>query len=183
MAWVSTAMPYIAGGISIFSSLQQSKAQKQQGQVADKSAQQAAANEMVMAEFEAKQADYLANQAIAVSHREAYEQRKVASQLASKALAIAAGSGASASDQSVVNMISEIYAEGAYRSALALYEGEEASRSYTIQAQARRTSGKSAGAALRAEGKSVAEASRISSFSTLLSGASSLLDLAGTWGK
>lgn len=183
MAWAAAAAPYVSAGVSMIGSLTQSKAQKGQGREAERQAQQAAQNELVAAEFEAKQADYMANQAIAISHREAYEHRKASALLASKALAIAAGSGASSSDASVVSMIGDIYAEGAYRSALAMYEGEETSRSYKISASARRIGGKSSAAARTAEGKSIANASNISSFSTLLNGASSMLDLAGTWGK
>lgn len=181
MAAVAAYAPYIAAGASVLGSVSQAKSQREYGAVSQAQAQQSALNERVAAEFEAKQADYLANQAIAVSHREAYEQRKNSALLASKALSIAAGSGASASDESVVRLISEIYAEGAYRSALAMYEGEESARSLKVQAAARRLTGQSKASALVAEGKSVAKASNTAAFSTLLSGASSLFGQAGLW--
>jgi hypothetical protein len=139
----------------------------------------AAQNERVASEFEAKQADYLAGQAKAVSQIEGYQQRKAAALLASKALANAAGSGAGTSDPTVVDLISDIYAEGAYRSALAAYEGEEQARSYTIAAQARRLGGQSAAAARTAEGANIARAGQMSMFSTLLKGGSSFLDRYG----
>lgn len=147
-------------------------------------AQEARANAMaqnaqVTAEFEAKQADYLAGQSRAVAQVEAYQQRKAAALLASKALANAAGSGAGTSDPTVVGLISDIYAEGAYRSALAMYEGEEQARSYTIAARARRLGGESAASAFRAEGASIARAGNLSMFSTLLKGGSSFLDRYG----
>ena len=154
---------------------QRSAAKAQQAQ-----AEAAARNERVAADFEAKQAEYLAGQSKAVSHLEAREQRKAAALLASKALANAAASGASASDPDVVNIISDIYAEGAYRSALALYEGEEQARSYDISATARRLGAESFAQARQAEGQSIARASNLSMFSTLLRGSSSLLERYGS---
>ena len=173
------ALPYIGAAFSIGGTLLSAKGQKDAGKVAAAQGQQAAQNEMVAAEFEARQAEYLANKAKAVSHLEAFEQRRIAALLASRTLALAAGSGAGASDPTVVGLMSEIYAEGAYRSALAMYEGEEEARSLGVAAQARRLSGKSAASAALTEGKSTAKASNLSMFSTLLSGGSSFLDKYG----
>lgn len=170
---MATALPYIGAAASIGGTLLSMRGQQQQSRAASKAAAQSAANEKVAAEFEAKQADYLASQAIAISHREAYEHRKAAALLASKALANAAASGAGASDQTVVQLINEIQAEGLYRSALAMYEGEENARSYTVAGQARRLGGSSAAAARIAEGQSIAKASNLNMFSTLLSGTAS----------
>lgn len=163
-----------------------------------------AKNALISSEFEAMQADYLAKQAIAFSHKEAFEQRRAAGLLSSRALAIAAASGAGASDQTVVQLISEVNAEGAYRSALAMYEGEESARSYTVAGLARRLSGESSASAIIAEGRSranaklieagsidmsryanataakgTAKANKTAMYSSLLSGASSLLKLYG----
>jgi len=176
MAWFAAAAPYIGGALSIGGTLLSAKGQRDAGQAAVKQAEQTAKNEMIAAEFEARQAEYLAGQAIAVSHREAFEQRKMAALMASRALAVAAGSGAGASDPTVVDIIGNIYAEGAYRSALAMYEGEEEARSLGVAAQARRLSGKSGASAALSQGKSVAKASNLNMFSTLLSGGASFLD-------
>lgn len=181
MSGFAAALPWISAGTSIAGTLISAKGQRDSGKAAVKQAEQTAKNEMVAAEFEARQADYLANQARAVSHREAYEQRKIAALLASEALAKAAGSGAGASDPTVVNLINEIYAEGAYRSALAMYEGEEQARSQTVAGMARRLSGKSSASAALSEGKSLAKASQLNMFSTVLSGTSSLLDRFGSF--
>lgn len=176
------AFPWAAVGAiaSVAGTLISAKGQKDAGKAAEKQAEQTAKNELIAAEFEAKQADYLANQSRAVSHREAYEQRHIAALLASEALAKAAGSGAGASDPTVVHLINEIYAEGAYRSALAMYEGEEQARSQTVAGMARRLSGKSSASAALSEGKSTAKAAQLSMFSTVLGGASSLLDKFGS---
>lgn len=173
MAALAPALPYIGAAFSIGGTLLSAKGQRDQGKAAAQQAQQTAKNELIAAEFEARQAEYLANQAIAVSHKEAFEQRRMAALLASRSLAVAAGSGASASDPTVVDIIGNIYAEGAYRSALAMYEGEEQARSLGVTAQARRLSGKSGASAAISEGRSVAKASQTSMFSTLLSGGAS----------
>lgn len=172
LSWLGTAF-------SVGGTFTQMLGQQQAGEDAQARANAAAANARVAAEYEARQADYLAGQAKAVSQREAYGQRQAAALLASKALANAAASGAGASDPTVVDLISQIYSEGAYRSALAMYEGEEQARSYTVAAQARRLGGQSAAGAAIAEGGSIARASNLSMFSTLLRGGSSLLDQYG----
>jgi len=183
MAGLAAAAPYIGMGLTAIGTLSSAKAKKQEGKIAEKQSQEAAKNERISAEFEAMQADYLAGQAVAISQREAFGHRQAAALLASKALANAAASGAGASDQTVVDLIGEIYAEGAYRSALAIYEGQETSRSYVVSGLARRLGGSSAAAARIAEGQSIARASNLSAFSTLISGGSSLATQAyNIWG-
>jgi hypothetical protein len=66
-----------------------------------------------------------AKQLVAASQREALAQRKNAELLASRALAVAAAGGGGADDNTVLKIISDIDAEGAYRAAVAMYEGEE----------------------------------------------------------
>lgn len=170
----STALGAAGLATSLGGSLITAKAQKAQGKAAEAQAKQVSQNEMVAAEYEARQAEYLANQARAVSQKESFEQRRLAALMTSKALATAAGSGAGVSDPTVVDLLGNLYAEGAYRSALAMYEGEEQARSYTIAAQSRRLSGKSAASAALTEGRNTKEASKLSSMSTILSGGASL---------
>lgn len=173
MAGLAVALPYIGAGLSVLGTIQSAKGQKNAGKAAAQQAEQTSKNELIAAEYEAKQADYLAGQVRAASHRGAYEERRMAALMASKTLANAAASGAGASDQNVVGILNQIYMEGAYRSALALYEGEEQARSYEVSAQARRLSGKSASSAALAEGASALRASKTAATSTLISGASS----------
>ena len=179
MAGATAALPLISGALSIGGTLLSAKGQKQQAEVVQAQGIESAKNDLIAAEYEARQAEYLANKAKAISHMEAFEQRRIAALLASRTLALAAGSGAGASDPTVVGLLGEIYAEGAYRSALAMYEGEEEARSYTVAAQARRLSGKSAASAALTEGRNTAKASNLSMYSTLLSGGSSFLDKYG----
>ncbi len=60
-----------------------------------------------------------------------YKARSVKRQtdfIASRALAVAAASGADASGTQITNIIADIEGEGAYRAALELYQGEESAR-------------------------------------------------------
>ena len=171
---------WLAPALSVAGTLIGAQGQQQAGKAASAQASAAARNERVAAEFEAKQADYLAGQSKAAAQREALEQRRAAALIASRALAVAAASGAGASDPTVVDLIGQIYAEGNYRSALALYEGEEQARSYEVSAAARRVGGASAASARTAEGQSIARASNLSMFSTLIKGGSSLFDRYGS---
>jgi len=141
---------------------------------------QQATNERLAAEFEAQQLEYQAGQTLASSQKAAIEQRKASALLASRALAAAGASGAGASDPTVIDIISNIDGEGAYRAALALYEGEEQARSMTVAATARRLGGSSAAAARMSEASSVSTAGKYSSFSTLLGGGSSFLGKYGS---
>ena len=173
MGALAVAMPYIGAGLSVLGTIQSAKGQRESGKAAVQQAEETSKNELISAEYEARQAEYLAGQARASSQRSAFEERRMAAMLGSRTLAQAAASGAGASDQNVVNILNSIYMEGAYRSQLALYEGEEQARSYEVNAQARRLSGKSASSAALSEGNSASRAAGINSRSTIISGASS----------
>lgn len=180
MAGIATALPYIGAAASVVGTLVSARGQQQSSQAQVQQAEQTSKNDLVTSEYEARQFDYLAGQSRAVSQRTAYQDRQSSALLASKALANAAGSGAGASDQNVVNIMNQIYSEGMYRSALDLYEGEDQARSYDVQAQARRLSGKSGSDAALSVGSAAASASGTNMFSTLLSGTASF---AGKYGS
>lgn len=99
------------------------------------------------ARYSADSAEVSAGQAIAASHFRAQNELKRSQLIASRAQALAAASGAGASDQTVTKIIADIAGEGAYRSELALYEGKEASRALMSKADVLRYQGKSAKAA------------------------------------
>jgi hypothetical protein len=132
------------------------------------------------AEFSATQHGYIAGQTRAVAQREAEAQRKNTRILASRALAVAAASGAGASDPTVTNIIGDIVGEGAYRAALAMYAGEEDAKMHEFSAEALRATGEFSAAARTAEGQSIAKAGDISAFSTLLSGGASFFSNYGS---
>lgn len=93
------------------------------------------------AEFEAAQLDQAAGQGIASAQRKAIEERRRAALVASRQLAVAAASGGGASDPTITNLIADVEGEGAYRAAVALYEGDERGRQLRLGADAKRYEG------------------------------------------
>lgn len=99
------------------------------------------------ANYVARQQEYLAGQQRASSQRAAEEQRRQGRLLESRAQAVAAASGGSATDPSVLDVIGGIRGEGEYRALTALYEGEERARGLETKAGLSRFQGKQAQAA------------------------------------
>lgn len=75
--------------------------------------------------LEARQLERQSGQVKAASQRAAGEETKRAELIASRALALTAAGGGGTADPTVVNLIADINNEGAYRHAMALYQGEE----------------------------------------------------------
>lgn len=115
------------------------------------------------ADFEAKQMERNASEARAVAQREAVEQRRRATLAQSRALAVASASGAGALDNTLVDLIGDIGAEGELNSRSALYSGESRASGMETSASARRF-----------EGSQTQRAGQMKAFSTLLSSGSSL---------
>lgn len=136
--------------------IMQMMAARAQGRMARIQGEQA----RVAAQFNARQAERDGATAIAVSHRQAAEERRQANLVASRALAVAAASGAGVSDPTVMRLISSARGEGAYRASVALYEGAARDRQLRLDAVLGRVSGfqaESAGAR-EAEGAAFATA-------------------------
>lgn len=93
------------------------------------------------AEFDAWQAEEEGKLAIAISQRAAHEERRQSDLVASRALAVAAASGGSVSDPTIVNLLAKAKGEGAYRASVALYEGRAKARQLKLQAAVRRVEG------------------------------------------
>ncbi len=96
--------------------------------------QKNAKNEQILAGFQADQLRTNAGQAQAAAQREAIDIDRQVQLNASRALAVAASSGGGASDPTVVNLIAQSAADGAYRKAVALYEGDEQARAMRLDA-------------------------------------------------
>lgn len=124
----------------------------------------------VASEFEAKQLEQNAGQAIAASQRNAEDVRRQARMISSRALALAASSGGGASDPTVINLIAKTQAEGAYRRAVALYQGQEKARLLNLQAMTRRVEGEQA----MQDAQYAKKASDFSAFASLAKGGASL---------
>lgn len=95
----------------------------------------------VASQFEAEQLEQQAGQSVAAAQRDAKEEKRRADLAASRAIALAAASGGGASDATVVKIIADLKGEGAYRSAVALYRGEENARRLRMAAKGKRYEG------------------------------------------
>lgn len=92
----------------------------------------------------AAQADVAAGQVQASSQRVAAEQERKTKLVSSRAQAVAAASGAGATDPTVLDTIGRIASEGAYRSELALYEGNTQAAALRARGEAARYEGRAA---------------------------------------
>lgn len=95
---------------------------------------QNAKNEANLAQFQSEQLRVNAGQAQAAAQRNAIDIERQTQLNASRALAVAASSGGGASDPTVVSLLAQNAADGAYRKAAALYEGEDQARALNLQA-------------------------------------------------
>lgn len=172
--------PMIIGGLlSLGGTLINVMGQRQAASDARSQAEAEAANAMRAARYGAAQSIMVAKGARATSQREASEYRRTARLTASRALAVAAASGGGASDPTVTKIISDITSEGAYRAALALYEGEEEARLRETQATSLLETGRATADARRYEGESIARASQTRMFGTLMESGASWADKYG----
>lgn len=93
------------------------------------------------AEFSAQQLEQQAGQSIAAAQRDALDQQHTARLVESRAIALAAAGGGSASDPTVINLVARISGEGAYRQMAAIYQGAEQARQLRTGAEAKRYEG------------------------------------------
>lgn len=131
MAWLAAAAPYLQAAGTVLS---------------------VGSNERG-AKIDARRLRRLAGDERATSQLAAAEERRRARLLESRARAVAAKSGAGASDPSVLNLMADLSAEGEYRALARMYEGETGAQSLELEAKERR------------------RAARGQSISTILSGA------------
>lgn len=145
-----------AGWMSLGGSVLQIMAQQEAGRLARIQGERAKA----MAQFEAFEADRRAGIAIAISQGQSLEEKRQATLVASRALAVSAASGAGVSDPTMVRVIANARGEGAVRAATALYEGQARSRALRTEAALGRLSGDEAAAegAARQQGYGLASA-------------------------
>lgn len=92
--------------------------------------------------IQANQLDAQAGLKRASSQRDAIEERRQGNLVMSRAVAVAAASGAGADDPTVVNNIANIAGEAEYRALTALYNGDEEAAGMEAQAAANRRGAK-----------------------------------------
>lgn len=159
MAWAAIAL-------AIVGTVMQVQGMKKAEAAEERAGQQGVIN----SEFEAQQLEQDATQAYAASQRVAMDERHKADLVASRAIAVAGSSGGGVLDPTVVGLLTDITGEGAYRSATALYEGEEKARRLNLGAAAARLEGQSR----QMVGYGRAAALRSQAMGTILSSGSSL---------
>lgn len=125
MAWAPYAIMAVGTILQVSGSMKQADAAKAAGD-----------RTRVAKGYEAAQLEIGAGQAQAAAQRRASEQRRRASLVASRALTVAAASGAGASDPTIEDVISDIAGEGAYRAGTEIYHGEERARQLRAGADA-----------------------------------------------
>lgn len=94
------------------------------------------------ARYQSAQLRQNAGNAQAAGERQAYDLDQQTKMIQSRALAVAAASGGGASDPGVVNIMARTAAEGAYRKAMALYNGDERAQAMMAAADAKDYEGK-----------------------------------------
>jgi len=88
--------------------------------------------------------DQAAKQVVASAQRVALEDKRQAELIASRAVAVAAAGGGGVNDPTVINLLEDIEAEGAYRAAVAMYEGESQADKIRYEGQLEEIAGESA---------------------------------------
>lgn len=193
MMIASTAMKF-GGGLKEAKGVQQQGDAVVQGSTAAANAELARGTAARQGSvLEALQLEQAAGQERASSQRGAIEQRRQARIAQSRAVALAAASGGSSTDATVVNILGDIGAEGEYRALTELFEGSERAHGLEFDAALRRRSGdieltssRRAAEMILAEGSArkralniQARSAKRSAFSNLLSSAPSLFERFG----
>lgn len=145
---------------------------------AAEAAKRQALQEKQARDFEAAQMAQQAGQEMAAAQRSAMNEHHRATLIASRAMAVSASQGGTGSDPAVVDLLADIGSEGAYRGAVALYQGEDRARSLRMGADAKTYEGDVA----IARGEEKASAYRTSAYGSLFSGGASLLGKYGMGG-
>lgn len=125
-----------------------------------------------LANYEAQQLDVNAKQAFAASQRAAYFKGQEGDLVLSRMTALAAASGAGASDPTILNLKAQILARKAYNMEAALYGGEEQARGMREAAKAKRYGGELA----MADAKSAKSSYKFAAMSSLFSGGAGMFE-------
>lgn len=214
--WIPAVTTLIGGGLSLYGGQQAASGAIDAGNATLSASQRSAAayrdagerqsaSEIIKAR-RAKEADdfaasqYLQNagQAVAAAQRAALDEGRKARLVASRAVALAAASGAGASDVSVVNLVGRIKGEGAYNAQVHMYQGEEQARQMRMAAKAKQYQGltaeeagglnaadirakyEAAATAEEAKGVAASEAGKIQGQAAKIKGATGALPALGT---
>lgn len=124
-------------------------------------------------EFEAGQLEQDAEASRGIGMRTGEQEITRAGLVMSKQLALAAASGAGASDPTVVDLIARTAGEGSYRQSLAMYQGEAQARLDMMRAAAARYEGETA----YADSQVAGNAGDMGALSTVLTGGTKIMSM------
>lgn len=147
-----------------------------EGNAASRAAKRAAKDSKKAGKFEGAQYRQQAGQERAGSQRQAIEERRAARIAQSRAVAVAAASGAGASDPTVMNIVGNLAADGEYNALSALFSGEEAARGLENAASGAEYEGRSSAAGYRTRANAYRSAARNTAIGTALDGMSTFYD-------
>lgn len=171
---MAAAVPYILTAVS---TIAQVSGAMSQGDAAMQEAKLRAAQEREQARIDAMMLRREANDDRATSQRAAEEARRVARLRQSKALALAAASGASAADPDVINILGGLEGEGDYNASVELYKGEDAAKYKEWRAQVGTITAENQARMTLWQGKAAKSASRTKALGTLAGGAASMYSI------
>ena len=148
MAFLAAALPYIAGAATVVSTV---------------SAIQQGNDARHQADAQALALRNQANADAAAAQRTAVNSRRQAQYAISRGQALAASSGAGATDPTVASVLGQIAGEGEYHALTSLYEGGTSSQNLNSQATA-----------ASSEGRAYQRAGYLKGISTLMTGGTTL---------
>lgn len=161
MAILAAAIPYVGTILGAAGGVRSAKASRKQGRQA-----------LLIAQQQATDLERQAIETKAIAQRQAIDQREQGELLISRAQALAAASGGSATDQTVLDVIADIDGEAAYRAAMSMYEGERDAQTLRTEAGYVRQGGIIA----KQESNARAKAYEMEAVSTLAKGATTFYD-------
>lgn len=159
MAFLAAVLPYISLIAGVGGSAMQASAAREAGKAGQE-----------MKELEAQNYEAQAVQSVASAQREMLNERRRKELVVSRAQALAAFGGGGVNDPTVQNIIGDLEGEGAYREAIALYQGEEEARKLEYAAGLSRLEGLN----LRKGGEAQSRAYAIQGVASAVQSASSL---------
>jgi len=183
MAFIIPFIPAIVGAaVAVAGTAMTARSQRLAGQAqADQVAQQSQYYGAAKA-VEASQYEEQALEETAAAQRAAQEEKRRSRVLQSRAMAVAGASGGGVSDPTIVDIVSDLEGEGAYRAALATYEGDQRSRNLRNAASAARWEGLTGLQSGSASAASLSRAGSNAATGTIFQGAGQVISIFGKYG-
>lgn len=182
MAFIVPFIPLIATAVGVAGTAMTVSAQRKAAASQADYTQRTAEYYAAAKESEAAQYEEQSLVEFATAQRAAEEEKRKSRILQSRAIAVAGSSGGGVSDPTVVDIVSDLAGEGAYRAAVATYEGAQRAEGARKAAAAARYEGATGLASGSASAASQRQAGKYASMGTIFQGAGNLLTMYGKYG-